>query len=388
MVRVGLTLIAAWMGTGCFAPDPPLGLPCGAGCPSGQRCDPLTATCIAEDSPDTIAVRFAEQTAQIDEGDGRDVAVELTGQSASEVTVTVTVAGTATRGSDYTLSSEQVVFAPGSTLEMISIATIDEALADPDETIELELTAPIGAVLGADTIYVATVLDTGVPLLRFDDGTSIVTEADTNHLVVVELSRPAAGDVSFSLMHDGGSAGSADFIAPTGTFTIAQGQLSVACPIAILQDALDEFDEDIELDLANATGNVTVSQNDHFVTIDDNDPPPTVAFGSVDTTAAEGAAAATQTFNFQVVLSTVSGRNVSVPVVLSGTAVDDVDYSIPGSDIPVAFSPGTTSRTIRVTVNGDSSVEPNETVIMTLQSSSGATLGATTTRTHTIVNDD
>ena len=53
----------------------------------------------------------------------------------------------------------------------------------------------------------------------------------------------------------------------------------------------------------------------------------------------------------------------------------------------VTFQPGTTTMYVPVVVYGDRTREANETVLLTLVSAAGATLG-TATGTVTIVNDD
>ena len=53
----------------------------------------------------------------------------------------------------------------------------------------------------------------------------------------------------------------------------------------------------------------------------------------------------------------------------------------------LSFTAGQTSKTISVTVNGDTTVEPNETFLVNLSSPSGATL-ADAQGQGTITNDD
>ena len=53
----------------------------------------------------------------------------------------------------------------------------------------------------------------------------------------------------------------------------------------------------------------------------------------------------------------------------------------------VTFAAGTTTATITVTINGDTTVEPNETFLVNLSAPSNATL-ARTSATVTILNDD
>ena len=69
-----------------------------------------------------------------------------------------------------------------------------------------------------------------------------------------------------------------------------------------------------------------------------------------------------------------------------GTASGGVDYTVAGSGT-LTFAPGVTTQNIIVNVIGDTDVEPDETVVMTLSSPVGATL-ASASATGTILNDD
>jgi len=73
--------------------------------------------------------------------------------------------------------------------------------------------------------------------------------------------------------------------------------------------------------------------------------------------------------------------------VTGGTATGGgVDYTLNSGTL--TFNPGVTSQNIPMTVVDDSLVESNETVIVTLSSPTNATLGANTTYTYTINDND
>jgi hypothetical protein len=91
---------------------------------------------------------------------------------------------------------------------------------------------------------------------------------------------------------------------------------------------------------------------------------------------------------FTITLSQASSSTITVNWATSnGTASAGTDYrSGSGS---VTFSPGQTVKTINVRVNGDTTVEPNETFFVTLSGpTGGAALGSPYVGTGTINNDD
>ena len=69
-----------------------------------------------------------------------------------------------------------------------------------------------------------------------------------------------------------------------------------------------------------------------------------------------------------------------------GDGTDTADYSAATTSIMIAA--GATSGTASFSVIGDSTLESNETVVLTMGTPTGATLGANTSYTHTITNDD
>jgi hypothetical protein len=95
----------------------------------------------------------------------------------------------------------------------------------------------------------------------------------------------------------------------------------------------------------------------------------------------------TTPMTFAVTLAPVSGSTVTVNYAATGgTATIGVDYTVAGTGT-LTFAPGITTQNITVNVIGDTQVEPDETVVMTLLTPSGATLG-TVTAAGTILNDD
>ncbi|MEA3212589.1 MAG: large repetitive protein [Chthoniobacter sp.] len=119
------------------------------------------------------------------------------------------------------------------------------------------------------------------------------------------------------------------------------------------------------------------------ITTDDFSPP-TVQFSAATQSGSEGAGALTIT----VQLSNQFGQDISVPFVVAGssTASDPADYTISAS--PVIIHAGQTTGTITLTLVGDTTAEPSETVAVTLGTPSAGMLGTQTTHTATILDDE
>src|SRR5439155_14384184 len=129
--------------------------------------------------------------------------------------------------------------------------------------------------------------------------------------------------------------------------------------------------------------NATIADSRGVVTIQENDPLPGISINDISVT--EGNSG-TKTATFTLTLSAVSGRNVTVTYATAdGTATAGTDYTARTGNL--TFTAGTTTVTLAITVRGDTTLEPDETVLVNLTAPVNATL-ARATGTLTITNDD
>jgi hypothetical protein len=111
--------------------------------------------------------------------------------------------------------------------------------------------------------------------------------------------------------------------------------------------------------------------------------PPSVSIGDASTVESDSG---TKTLSMPVRLSAASTKIVSVRFTTAdGTATATSDY-VPGSGT-LTFKPGETSSTVDVTVNGDTAIEPDETLTVNLSGPVNGTI-ADGSASGTIQNDD
>ncbi|HYE07011.1 MAG TPA: immunoglobulin domain-containing protein [Planctomycetota bacterium] len=120
-----------------------------------------TLTIADNDAPALPAVSFA--TAAMS-GQERDAAPALLVVLDRASTTTVTVAyqatgGTAVAGTHYTLAAGPLSFSPGQTSRRLPLTITDNTAVDTDRTIDLALSAPVGAVIGAIPTATFTIAD-------------------------------------------------------------------------------------------------------------------------------------------------------------------------------------------------------------------------------------
>jgi hypothetical protein len=200
----------------------------------------------------------------------------------------------------------------------------------------------------------------------------------------VSLSRAStqAVTVAYSTANGTALAGS-DYQAAAGTLTFLPGETQKSLSVGVLGDSVYEWDETVSVNLSSAT-NATIADATATGTILNDDPKPALTIKGQSL--AEGSSGPTPVPLFIVTLSPASGTAASVSwATRNDTAVAGQDY-VAASGVLV-FSPGETSKTITVSVNGDMTPEANETLFVDLTQPVDAVISGGTAK-GTIKNDD
>jgi hypothetical protein len=205
----------------------------------------------------------------------------------------------------------------------------------------------------------------------------------------VTLSAPAAGGETVNYSTANGSAiAPGDYTAvPAGVVTFLAGATTADIIINVNGDGTVEPDENFTVTLTGGTG-VSIgspSQGTGTILNDDAAPLPTASINNVSNS--EGDAGPTP-FTFTVTLSApASGTETVTYSTSDGSAVAPGDYTAVAGGV-VTFAAGATTAQLTINVNGDTTVEPNETFTVTLTSGTGVTIGSPAAGTGNIINDD
>lgn len=322
-------------------------------------------------------------------------------ESNGTTTVTyTTVNGTATAGSDYTATTGSLTFGPGETSKTVSVPITGDLLDEADETFTFALTSiDNGTFQGGDPNAVGTILDDdATPGLSITDAT--VTEGNTDTVtttVTVSLSAPSGRTVSVDFATADGTATfspGADYHSQSGRLIFNPGETAKTITLTVVSDTIDEADETFRVNLSDPV-NATITDGQSTVTITDDDAPgqdpppgggamPTISVS--DATVTEGNAGTVQT-TVTVTLSRASTDHVGVDF---STADNTATFS--GSDYysqsgRLVFAPGETSKTMTLTIVGDTVDENNESFFVNFSAPTNATL-ADTQSVVTITDDD
>ncbi len=341
------------------------------------------------DTPTPPTVAFSTSTYSVNEAAGTaTITVNLSRAATAAMSVNyATSNGTATSGSDYTTATGTLRFAVGETSKTFTIPILNDLLIEPTQTVNLTLSAPVGTTLGTQTTAVLSIVDNDFPALNFDFVTKTVTELTTAASYKVNLSAASTQTVTVNFALSGGTATvGTDFSLTNGTLTFAPGELSKTITFTVINDALDEDNETIQIALSAPTNATLGASSATIYTITDNDTAPTAKFdfrtaaGAV--TSAVSVDESVGTLSVPIILSAAAGRAITVNLaaITGGTALAGTDFNLAASS--VTFAPGETRKTITLNVTNDILDELNETIKLALTSTT-AVIGTGTTVTIT-----
>ncbi len=323
-------------------------------------------------------VKFGATSYSVAEG-GTSVAVTVTRTGNRAISVGyATGNNTATAGSDYGAVSGRLNFAVGEVSKSFSVPITNDVLAEGNESFNVTLSAPTGAALGANRNAVVIITDDDVaPALAvaFSAASYSVNESTASATITVLRTGDTSGavGVDWSAVSNTATSG-VDFTAPGGTLTFAAGVTSRTFTVSITNDTAAEGNESAYLVLSNPTGGAALDLTRRAapLTIVDNDVSSLSGFkfqNAINTAAESGSKAV-------AVSRAGSATAQSVTVSTSdGTAVAGADYTAVTTTLN--FAVGETSKPVTIPILGDTQVEGNEFVNLTLSNpTNGGTLGA------------
>jgi len=341
-----------------------------------------TLTLRDQDAPPDVS--FGTSSTTVDEFQGSEtIVIELSATAGLEVTVPFTVSGSAGDPEDYGLTPSPVVIPAGESSTQLVLSIVDDALDEEDETVVLTLGTPRNASLGIiDQRTVTLTDDDSPPSVEFELLSQSPGEGVGNVQVGVRLSEASGLDVTVPFTLGGDARDPEDYSAPGEELVIDAGSTEGLLQFAIVDDALPEGDETIELLLETPAHATLGAQTSHTVTLQDDDPPPSVSFAQDSLVASEGAGQ----LAIGVVLSHPSGLDVSVPYTITGTATSPDDFSVDAS--PLVIPAGAPGLELMVAPVDDFLYEGDEAIEITLGEPTNATLGAIPAHTLTLTSDD
>lgn len=305
------------------------------------------------------------------------------------VSVTFSTAnGTATAGSDYTATTQVLSWANlEDGVKTVSIPITDDLIADANETFTFNLSTPTGgAVLSVRKTGTTTIVDDDQPgVLEFTKVAYLAHENDGTATLTVRRRDGDLGAVSVNYSVTGGTAvDGMDFTLAAGVLNFANGELTKTISVSLIDDAALGEDKTLVVTLATPGGGATLGDVPAArLTIVDNEVPlgGVFGFGSVLLETREDSG------GYLVTVLRTGGSNGAATVNLNvapGTALSGRDF-IPFVTT-LSLADGQTSASAFIPVFDNADVNPDRTVLLSLDTPTGDLV--LTTRTQPTIGSD
>src|SRR5512132_9069 len=303
-----------------------------------------------------------------------------------------TANGTATAGSDYIAASGTVSF-DGTGPDKTKTATVlinGDTTAETNETFTVNISNPqpaAGIVIDTPSATQTIADDDSSASFAIADVTAAEGNAVSSTFSFAVTKTGSTGfttGVNFATTDGTATVADGDYAPTSGTLSFLPGDTTKNVDVTVNGDTKHETGETFTVDLSGAV-NASIADNQGVGTITNDDQVPDISVD--DQVAAEGNSPATTTMTFNVTLSNPSDQTVTVDYTTNDGAATTTDGDYAAASGTVSFNPGETAETVDVTVNGDDTTEPDESLTLVLSNASNANI-LDDSGTGTITNDD
>jgi len=339
-----------------------------------------TTMCV-EETPQSVTVTIQQggvtvdltssTTSIVENGGAAYVTAVLSQTSSTNITVSFTFTGSATQTVDYTPSTNSLIITSGNTSGSISITALSDTIHEGNQTVVVDFSLSSGAK--GSTTSIVIVDDDPQPTVNLSRSATTIAENGGTGYVTASLSNPSVDNVIIDFTASGAVLNT-DYTLSSNSLIVTAGNTSGSISITALNDSLAEGNQTVIFDFSVTNG---IKGSTTSVTIVDDDP--LITLDSDVTTFHEANDVATI---FAYSSFTRSG-DIIVDLAFDGTATDVDDYSRSGSSITIPS--GSTSGSIQVVALVDAVSDPNETIIISIDTVTNGAESGTQSLTLTIL---
>ncbi|AZR28771.1 autotransporter domain-containing protein [Xanthomonas vasicola pv. arecae] len=207
-------------------------------------------------------------------------------------------------------------------------------------------------------------------------------DSGNSFVYTVTLSQTNTSATTVNLTRSGTATSGADYSGAVTSVVVPANTSSASFTVTPIADTTVEADETVTFSVASGTGYSTGSPATATATIVNDDFP----VASIAVSPASVTEDGVTNLLYTVTLDQPSPSALSIGFGVSGTATSGTDYAAMSS--PLVIAAGQTTGTITIDPTADTTVEPDETVVISLNTGSGYTVGSPNSATGTILNDD
>lgn len=305
------------------------------------------------------------------------------GATAGDLTVYLAISGTATPGADYLPLNSSVVIPNGASSVNLDVIAFHDLILEVTEDVVLTVQANSNYNVGSLNTARVRILDDGtsqVVGVGFCAASSAAVESQSPG-IAVGLSMTSSAPVTVGYKVVGGTAPTNRYSLPPGTLTIPSGDYVAFIPLRIIDDTIVEPPQTVQVVLFNPVGATLDALKVHTYTILDDDAN-SVSVAATAPVATESGSPG----NFRIARTGPATAGLVVNYQVTGTASAPTDYAPLGSSVTIPA--GAAFVDLPVVPSANRTVDPNQTVVLTLISAPGAALVSPNQATVTLADNN
>lgn len=224
-------------------------------------------------------VTLTRNRSSIGEGGGvSNFTATLSSPHTLPVTVALSFTGSARVDVDYRRTATQIVIPAGQTVGWISVIALQDQIDEANESIIVDIASVVNAAeLGNQQVQTLIVDDDPAPSVTLTRNRSTIAEGGGVANFTATLSAVSELPVTVSLGFGGTATLGSDYSRSSNRIVIPAGQRSGWINVVAIQDAIDEPDESVIVDIIDVlNGLEATAQRATTRILDDDLPPPTV----------------------------------------------------------------------------------------------------------------
>ncbi len=304
--------------------------------------------------------------------------------SSGNLTVYLSISGTAQSGFDYLQIDNPVIIPDGSSSVAVDVIPFLNSIIELTNTVILGVLTNESYNVGSPEVATVDIVPAGssqLPGVGFSFASSSYPETESPG-IAVSLSLPASSTVSVDYMVVGGTAPASCYSLPPGTLTIQPTNQVGIIPLQIVNDNVAEPAQTIEVALYNPTNAALDGIRVHTYIIQADDG----ATVSVTATVPNASNVGPVPGNFRITRTGPTNASQIVTYEITSTASAPTDYQPLGTTATIPA--GARYIDLPVIPSDKYSVQVGQSVVLTLISATGAAIVAPSAATVNISDND
>jgi multidrug efflux pump subunit AcrA (membrane-fusion protein) len=329
----------------------------------------------------TPVLRIQSTNAVVSEGTPATFVITASEPSATDLTVNLNSAGTAT-GNDIVTPPASVTLPMNTTSVSVTVPTRIDQVVKPNKSIILSLGSGTGYSIGSPNVARTTLINSNVPSMRIAGGGTI-TRGSSATLVVTADQAPVH-DTQISVTLAGDAVPGTDYRTVNPVLRMRAGRTSARLTITSLTTSVIQPDHHIVASLTPVPTQYSVgAPGIAVVTIQGatgNAALPIVTLRAAATHLVKG-----QPYNVTLSLSQALSVPLTVVLAYGGNAAQGTDFTLPGGTLVVP--PGQTALPVVIPTVVDKTVESDRVLIVAVAANSAYQIGSPNSAQVTIESE-